>query len=87
MANAVRTAISLPANDFEALEATRKRLRKPRSEIMREALRSWLRQREVAELERRYVEGYRRQPVSKEEKREIEAMARTTFDVLKREEW
>ncbi|MBI2059594.1 MAG: ribbon-helix-helix protein, CopG family [Nitrospirae bacterium] len=84
MARAVRTAISLPAEDFEALERTRKRLKKPRSEIIREALRSWHRSREIAELERRYVEGYRKVP---EDLKEIESLAKAATKSLPREKW
>lgn len=87
MNRAVRAAISLPVDDFRLLEAERKRVRKPRSEVVREALRAWFRNREREELETKYVEGYRKDPVSKSEKREIDALSRATYDVLKRNEW
>lgn len=67
MAHAVRTAISLPIEDFKLLETMRKKLDKSRSQVFREALRAWIRKIKTAELERRYVEGYRKKPENAKE--------------------
>lgn len=84
MERVVRTAISLPSKDFASLELARKRLNKSRSEVMREALQSWLRRRKCAALEKKYVEGYRRIP---EDPGDLEAIARAVGKSLPSEEW
>lgn len=84
MNRSIRAAISLPAEDFQALEATRRKLRKPRSEVIREALRAWFRQREIEEMERKYEAGYRKSP---ENLNDVEALARASLKGLRQEEW
>lgn len=84
MNRTVRAAISLPAEDFRMLESERKKLRKARSEVIRDALRTWFRQRRVAELERRYEEGYREIP---EDVADVEALAVASLKGTKPERW
>lgn len=62
MPQAVKTAISLPKEDFQYLEEIRKRTHQSRSKILLEALHTWLRLREQEALEQRYVAGYERHP-------------------------
>src|ERR1019366_2277842 len=58
----VKTAISMPREDFSLVEAVRKRLHRTRSEILLEAFRAWVKQGKVEELERNYAEGYASHP-------------------------
>jgi len=62
MPHAVKTAVSLPREDFQHLEAIRKRTHQSRSKILLEALHAWLRLKEQEMLEQRYVAGYQRHP-------------------------
>jgi len=55
-----------------------------RAALMREACREYLRRREEEELERRYVEGYRRKP---ENPTWGEAGAKMAAEVLAVEDW
>jgi metal-responsive CopG/Arc/MetJ family transcriptional regulator len=62
MTSAAKVAISLRAETFRALEATRKRLGRSRSAIVDEALRLWLDQQDLSAADRVYAEGYLRKP-------------------------
>lgn len=62
MTNAAKVAVSLSAETFRALEATRKRLGRSRSAIVDEALRRWLEQQELSAADRAYTEAYLRKP-------------------------
>lgn len=55
----------------QKLDAVAEAERKPRAEIIRKACKEYLRQIQEAELDRQYVEGYRRMP---EDPREVEAL-------------
>ncbi len=84
MERTVRTAISLPIEDFKAMEAIRKRTHRGRSEILKEALRQWLKRLESERCMRRYEEGYRKHP---EDHREIEAFSEAGLEVMAKEKW
>jgi len=58
----LKTAISLTKEDFERLEVIRKQTHTSRSQVLREAFRTWLKLREQEALEQRYVAGYERYP-------------------------
>jgi hypothetical protein len=45
-----------------SVERTRRQLRKTRSAVVSEALAQWLSNREVPDADRRYAQGYLRQP-------------------------
>lgn len=62
MSHVVKTAISLPKEDFEQLEAVRKRTHTSRSRIVREALQTVWKLQEQEALEQRYAAGYQRHP-------------------------
>lgn len=81
---AVTITISLPKDLFRAFELTRKKTGKTRSAAVQEALRQWLKRQRGAEVDRQYVEGYRRIPETREEIAEAEAMAKDSFAA---EEW
>ena len=62
MASTLRTAISFPREEFQRLEAIRRRTRQSRSRILLVAFRAWLRLKEREALEERYAAGYAREP-------------------------
>ena len=62
MAAAVKTAISLPREAFQRLEAIRKRTGQSRSRVLLTAFRAWLRLMEQQAMEQRYAAGYARHP-------------------------
>jgi hypothetical protein len=62
MKNVAKVAVSIPLATLKSLERARGRLRKTRSAAITEAIEAWLRDGDVAEGDRRYVEGYLRQP-------------------------
>ncbi|MBI4218231.1 MAG: ribbon-helix-helix protein, CopG family [Elusimicrobia bacterium] len=84
MTHSVRTAISLPREDFKHLESLRKKLDKSRSEIFQDAIRHLFRKFENDKLERRYVQGYRRKP---ENTSEFDAMLKASLPAFPKENW
>jgi transcriptional regulator of met regulon len=62
MKNVAKVAVSIPLETLKSLERARGRLRKTRSAAITEAIEAWLRGGDVAEEDRRYVEGYLRRP-------------------------
>jgi hypothetical protein len=69
---AEKVTVSVPAETLAAVERARRRLSKTRSAVVSEALAEWLLSREVSDADRRYTEGYLRQP---ERVAELEATA------------
>ena len=62
MSHVVKTAVSLPREDFERLEAIRRRTHTSRSKLLVEAFRLMAARQQREALEERYVAGYRRHP-------------------------
>ena len=62
MAQVVKTAICLPKDAFDRIEALRKRSHVSRSHLIVEALHAWWRLQEQTTLEERYIAGYQREP-------------------------
>jgi hypothetical protein len=62
MSRAIKTAISLPWEEFRMIESLRRETHQSRSKILLEAIHTWLKVRKVEELERRYVKGYQKHP-------------------------
>jgi metal-responsive CopG/Arc/MetJ family transcriptional regulator len=83
--NAIKVAITIPADLFRAIEAARRGRSQTRSAAVQEALRQWLRAEKRAALTRQYEAGYRRRP---ESQREIDAALVTAVGLLHDdEEW
>lgn len=83
--NAVKVAVTVPADLFRAVEAARRGRAQTRSAAVQEALRQWLRAEQRASLVRQYEAGYRRRP---ESRREIDAALATAMGLLHDdEEW
>ena len=84
MATSVKTAISLPREEFHRLEVVRKRTRQSRSRILLAAFRGWLKAQEQAALEQRYVAGYAREP---EVVADVEGFYRAGLSSLAQDRW
>jgi metal-responsive CopG/Arc/MetJ family transcriptional regulator len=62
MKGVAKVAVSLPIETLRSLERVRKKSRRTRSAAVTEAIERWLATEEVGEADKRYVEGYLRQP-------------------------
>lgn len=62
MKNAIKTAVSLPAETFRRGEALRRSLRASRSALYAAALEAYFRAQDIREKEERYLAGYRKKP-------------------------
>ncbi len=79
-----KLGITLPEDQFAAIERLRRRSRQPRSRIIQQAVAAYLAQEGLKDLVDAYEEGYRRAP---EPVADAEAYARAAAEVLGREEW
>jgi len=84
MGKAVKIAISIPQEEFEALEAHRNEEGISRSKFVRKTLRFWQEEKEKERLVSIYEEGYKRIP---ENPREIEAWEKVSSGVFSEGEW
>jgi metal-responsive CopG/Arc/MetJ family transcriptional regulator len=83
--NAVKVAVTIPANLFRAVETARRGRAQTRSGAIQEALRQWLRAERDKALLHQYEAGYRRRP---ESQREINEALVTAVGLLHDdEEW
>jgi hypothetical protein len=57
-----KLAVSLPSETFKALERARAKLKRTRSDAVTTAIDHWLKSIATAEMDRQYIEGYRRIP-------------------------
>jgi len=83
-AQTVKVAVSLPQEEFRAVERLRKKLEISRSALITEAIRYWLEAKQKEEDIRRYIEAYQKHPETPEEYAGFEEIAR---GVLASEEW
>jgi transcriptional regulator of met regulon len=67
MKNVAKVAVSVPTNTLKSLERARRRLRMTRSAVVTEAIERWLAAEQIGEDDKRYVEGYLRQPERSDE--------------------
>ncbi len=65
MAKAIKTAISLPLEEFQFIESVRKKTHQSRSRILLEAIHTWLAVRKREELDQKYIQGYQKHPERK----------------------
>ena len=84
MANAVKLAISISAEDFKTIETIRKKEEITRSAVITEAIRLLRAGQEKEWLIRLYEEGYRKHP---EQVAEIMAKEKAAIEVLTQEDW
>ena len=80
----IKTAISLPIQDFKLIEAWRKKFKKNRSKIILEAIRAWFKTHDLRDQEEKYAQGYINRP---EEKKELEAHFKVGMASWHKEEW
>lgn len=84
MSHAVKTAISLPKEDFDRLESIRKRTHASRSRIVLQALQTLWKLTEREALEQRYLAGYQQHP---EAAGELEVFYKTGLASFTKERW
>ncbi|SRR6266540_5810968 len=79
MANSVKITVSLPADLHRAIERRRRAHKQSRSQFVRDAVLSVLRDESDREAATRYVEGYRQQPEEEPEASATIASAATSW--------
>lgn len=84
MANAVKLAISISAEDFKTIEAIRKKEETTRSAVITGAIRLLRDRQEKERLIRLYEEGYKKHP---EDIAGIKAKEKAAIEVLSQEDW
>jgi metal-responsive CopG/Arc/MetJ family transcriptional regulator len=62
MKRTAKVAVSLPVETLRRLDRESRRTGQARSAVVTRAVQAWLDQQEVSEQDRRYLEGYLRQP-------------------------
>ncbi len=87
MAKTMKTAITIPKEDFKIIESLRKKTKKSRSEIIAGAIHQWLKDQQTKLLEKQYEEGYRKHPMTPEELAEIEAWAKVSVATWPKDDW
>jgi hypothetical protein len=84
MIKTVKFAVSISAEEFEAMEMIRKKSGLTRSALVREALRAWREARRKDAAAKAYVAGYRRLP---EDPALAESLVSMASDALSKEDW
>lgn len=75
MASTIKVAVSLPKEEFQAVEKVRKKLGRSRSSLVAEAIHAWLEEQQNQEKVRRYIAGYMRHPETVKELTEATTIA------------
>ena len=70
-----KIAVTVPTETYAVVERLRRRLGKSRSAVVALALEDWIRGVDLAEADRRYVEGYLRTPEAVDEIGAVAAQA------------
>ena len=70
-----KIAVTVPTETYAVVERLRRQLGKSRSAVVALALEEWIRAIDVAEADRRYVDGYLRTPETPEAVDEVRAVA------------
>ena len=81
----MKTAITIPKEDYALIETLRKETGKSRSEILMDAFHATMKARIVKEKEAQYAEGYRRMPETPEEIAEATAVDPKTAKIIEEE--
>jgi len=79
-----KVGISLPDEQFVAVEKIRKRERLPRSRLIQRVLDAYLAERAQEKAIQEYIQGYRRKP---ERVADAEGYAKAAAEVLGYEDW
>ena len=80
MKGVAKVAVSIPVETLRSLERVRKKARRTRSAAVTEAIERWLAAEEMGEADRRYVEGYLRQPEHADEQASLAKAALQTWE-------
>jgi Ribbon-helix-helix protein, copG family len=75
-----KVAVSMPADTLRAIERERRRLGLSRSAVFQEAALIWIQQNVIDADEKRYVEGYLRQPEGTDESAAVAGAATSTWE-------
>lgn len=75
----MKIAISLSKEDFLAIEKLKTKFKKSRSELIQQAIGSWLASRRQKELIEQYERGYRNKPESVAEIKALEKLSAQAF--------
>jgi hypothetical protein len=75
-----KIAVTVPTETYSIVERLRLRLGKSRSAVVALALEDWIRSADLAEADRRYVEGYLRVPEAVAEIGAVAAQAISSWD-------
>lgn len=75
----MKIAISLSKEDFLAIEKLKVKFKKSRSELIQEAIGSWLAGRREKELIEQYERGYKNKPESIDEIKVLEQLSAQAF--------
>ena len=81
---AAKVAVSLPQETFKEVEQMRQELGLARSAAFLQAIRLWLHRKRSEELEKRYIEGYRKKP---EHPAEVTPFFRAGLSSFSQEKW
>jgi hypothetical protein len=74
-----KIAVTVPTETYAVVERLRRRLGKSRSAVVALALEEWIRGVDLAEADRRYVEGYLRTPEDVDEIAAVAAQATSSW--------
>ena len=74
-----KIAVTVPTEVYAVVERLRRRLGKSRSAVVALALEEWIRGADLAEADRRYVEGYLRTPEAVDEIAAVAAQATASW--------
>lgn len=77
----VKTAISLPKEEYQLLEKIRREMGISRSALFEKAVSFWLRELQEQKKVKRYIEGYRKHPESVAEIKAMEKASAEAFSV------
>lgn len=79
MSQFTKIAVTVPTETYAVVERLRRRLGKSRSAVVALALEEWIRGADLAEADRRYVEGYLRTPEAVDEIGAVAAQATSSW--------
>ena len=80
----MKIAISLPKEEFLALERLKTKFKKSRSELIQEAIDCWLASQTDKEFIDKYERGYQRKP---EKVSQVAGFEKAQYDTLSAENW
>jgi metal-responsive CopG/Arc/MetJ family transcriptional regulator len=80
----VKVAISLPKETMSQIESVRHELKLPRSRAILEAVSLWLQKKKDENLDRKYIQGYKKKP---EDSKEIYPLYKAGLSSFGKDDW